>query len=192
MLWPIVLPFKITFWCLAVLVGIATAAAPLFKWKRRSTFLIASLIAWVAFIPVCAGIMVVIDRQRFGVFEYGAFDDVNDLRVERYLPTAATAITIDKLPQGFRARYTITEPELIRYLDDLWTRYGELSIDKRGEAHSISERDREYCESLFGDLEWPPLDDAIVHESPRARNGAGFSVWYSPKECLAYQRACYW
>ena len=31
-------------------------------------------------------------------------DDVNDFRVERYLPTAATDITIDKYPQGFRAR----------------------------------------------------------------------------------------
>jgi hypothetical protein len=40
--------------------------------------------------------MAVTDEQRFGVFEYTSFDDVNDFRVERYLPTAATDITIDK------------------------------------------------------------------------------------------------
>jgi hypothetical protein len=192
MLWPIVLPFKITFWCLAVLVGIATATAPVLKWKRGKTFLIISLIACVAFIPSCVGIMAVIDTQRFGVFEYDAFGDVNDFRVERYLPPAATAITIDKYPQGFRARYSVTETDLIAYLDDIWAQYGDMSVVKRGEMYAMETVDPEHHDLQYGDLGWPPLENATEYHSPTAANGAGFSVWFSPREGIAYQRAGYW
>ncbi len=192
MLWTLVLPFKITFSLLAALVVIATAIAPALKWKRGKTFLISALAACLAFIPLFAGVMAFIDTQRFGVFEYATFDDVNDFRVERYLPPAATKITLDKYPQGFRARYTITEPDLIAYLDDIWERYGDQSAVKRGEMHSVSVVDRESHELRFGDLGWPPLDAAIEYHSPVASNGAGFSVWCSPQEGVAYERARYW
>ncbi len=192
MLWPIVLPFKITLLCLAALVGIITAIAPALKWKRGKTFLITTLVACVAFIPSCVGIMAVIDTQRFGVFEYDAFGEVNDFRVERYLPPAATAITIEKHPQGFRARFSINEADLMAHLDNLWARYGDRSVVKRGEMHSMSVVDHQSHGLSFGHLGWPPLDGATEYHSPTAANGAGFSVWYSPKQGIAYQRAGYW
>jgi hypothetical protein len=192
MLWPLVLPFHITFWCLAALVAIATAVAPALRWKRRRTFLIAVFVACVTLIPSCAGIMAIIDTHRFGVFEYDTFAEVKDFRVERYLPPTATAITIEKRPQGFRARFSIAEGDLMAYLDDLWRQYGDKSIVKRGEMASMSVVDHESHELQFGDLGWPPLDGAMEYHSPTAENGAGFFVWYSPKRRIAYQRAGYW
>ena len=189
MIWPIILPCKITFWCLAALVAIATAAAPLLKWKRGKTFLATAIIACVAFIPSCVGIMAVVDTQRFGVFEYDAFGQVSDFRVERYLPPAARAITIDKRPQGYRARYRITGAELWAYLDDLWTRYGDRSVVKRGELSGNPSFNLESQKDRFGDLGWPPLADAIHDHSPIAENGAGFFVWYDAKAGIAYEYA---
>lgn len=192
MLWPIILPCVITFGCLASMVVIVTVAAPVLKSKRGNTFLIATFIAGVTFVPSCMQIMAIVDAHRFGVFEYDSLRDVNDSRVERYLPPTATAITIDKYPQGFRARYSIAEADLIAYLDGLWARDGDRSAIKPGKISSTDVVDRETHKLWFGDLGWPPLDDATPHDGPTADNGAGFQIWYSREKGIAYERAGYW
>lgn len=192
MLWPLILPVTITFWCLTALVAVVTVASPAFKWKPGKTFLTAASLAFIAFIPSCAGIRAIVDAKRFGVFEYNSFADVNDARVERYLPPAATSITIEQYPMGYRARFSITEADLMSYLDDLWARYGDRSAVKRGETRAMSPVDREYHDLEFGDLGWSPLEDATEYRGPIMENGAGFFVWYNPKKGIAYQRANYW
>ena len=103
MLWPIILPFQITVCFVAVLVGAATAVASIVRCRRLPTFLVASSLGILAFVPSCNAIMRVLDRQRFGVFEYASFSEINDHRVERYLPSSAEAIIVDRRAQGFRA-----------------------------------------------------------------------------------------
>ena len=44
----------------------------------------------------------------------------------------------------------------------------------------------------YGDLGWPHLENATEFYSPTAVNGAGFSVWFSDSEGVAYQHAGYW
>jgi hypothetical protein len=192
MLWPIVLPFQITSCVLLTLIVIATLAAPLAKWKRLPTFFGVLLLSLVAFIPSCAGIMNIVDAKRFGVFNYRTFQEVNDFRVERYLPPAARDITVDKYAQGFRARFTIKQSELDAYLDEVWSLHGERSVVKRGEMSAMKLVDKESHELRFGDLGWAYLDDATEIYGPTAGNGAGFSVWYSPSQGIAYQRGGYW
>ena len=179
MLWPIVLPFQITSCVLLTLIVIATLAAPLAKWKRLPTFFGVLLLSLVAFIPSCAGIMNIVDAKRFGVFNYRTFQEVNDFRVERYLPPAARDITVDKYAQGFRARFTIKQSELDAYLDEVWSLHGERSAVKRGEMSAMKLVDKESHELRFGDLGWAYLDDATEIYGPTAGNGAVFSVWYS-------------
>lgn len=150
MLWPIVLPFAITACVLLTLVFVA----PVVKWRRVPTSIGMTLLSLIAFVPSCTGIMRILDADRFGVIEYASFDNVDDFRVERYLPPPATNITVDKYAQGFRARFTISQSQLDAYLDDVWRKYGD-----RG---------------------------------PTAGNGAGFTIWFSPSEGVAYQRGSYW
>lgn len=192
MLWPVVLPFQITACVFVAVVVCATILAPIIKWKRLKTFLGVSIFSMLAFVPSCAGIMHVIDAQRFGVFEYATFGDVNDFRVERYLPPVARDITLDKYAQGFRARFTITQAELDAFLDQLWDKYGERSAVPRGGMWSMEIVDANAHELYYGDLDWSHLENATESFGPSAANGAGFSIWYSAAEQLAYQRAGYW
>ena len=192
MLWPFILPIKITFSCIAGLIAFATIAAPLVKWKRLQVFLGATLLGVLAFVPSCTAIMNAIDGRRFGIFEYATFDDVDDFRVERYLPPTAQAITLDKYAGGFRARFKITEAELSSHLNELWENYGERSMVQRGDMSAMALVDPKSHKLYFGDLGWPHLENATEYHSPTAGNGAGFSVWFSPSEGVVYQRAGYW
>jgi hypothetical protein len=192
MLWPIVLPFQITSLVLLALIVLATLAAPLLKWRRLPTFVGVLVFSLIAFIPSCVGIMNVVDSRRFGVYNYQTFNEVKDFRVERYLPSAARDITVDKYAQGFRARFTITQAELDAYMDEVWNSYGKWSVVKRGEMSAMALIDRQSHELRFGDLGWDYLDDATEIYGPTAGNGAGFSIWYSPSKRVAYERGGYW
>jgi hypothetical protein len=192
MFWPIVLPFKITFWLFTGILATATLLAPLLKQKRGKLFLITALLGSVAFVPSCAAIMTLLDKHRFGVFQYSTFDEVNDFRVERYLPPASTDITIDKSTMGFRAKFHIKERDLVAYLDDLWARYGDRSTIARTELQNEAPTSPEEFKLNFGDLGWPPLANAIEYRGPVAPNGAGFAIWFSKAESIAYERAGYW
>lgn len=192
MLWPIVLPLQITACVLLTLVVLATLAAPFVKWKRLPTFIGLSVLSLLAFIPTCNGITSIVDARRFGVFDYQTFNEVDDFRVERYLPPAARDITVDKRAQGFRARFTISQTELDTYMNEVWSLYGSRSVVKRGEMSAMALVDKESHERNFGDLGWSYLDDATEFYGPTAENGAGFSIWYSPTRRIAYQRAGYW
>jgi hypothetical protein len=192
MLWPLVLPIEIAFWLIAGIVIATTLLASPLKWNRRKTFLVAASLGIVAFVPSCAAIMSVLDKHRFGVFQCSTFGEVDDFRVERYLPPTARDITLDKYAAGFRARYRIREDELQAYLDDLWARYGDRSTTTRRELQNDPIADPETFNLHFGDLGWPPLAKAKEYQGPVAGNGAGFSIWYSKSEGIAYERAGYW
>ena len=192
MLWPLVLPAQITLAILLGCVGVATAVAPCARRKRLPVFLVASLLAMVAFIPGCLVVMRVIDARRFGVFEYAAFEGVADARVERFLPPAATRITLEKRAGGFRARFRIEEVQLRAFVDSSWNQYGDRSIVKRSEQNPSALAAAGLQRLRFGDLGWPPLDDAQEYQGPTAANGAGFVVWFSPSMGIAYEWAGYW
>lgn len=192
MLWPVVLPFKITICCLVVLVAIVTAAAPALNWQRGKTFLIATILACVAFVPLCTGIMRLVDTQRFGVFHYDVITDVNDFRIERYLPTNARDITLEKHAAGHRAKYSISESELMEYLDSLWSEYGEhsaISRDELGDGTPVGASQFDY---KYGDLGWPPLENAVEYHSPVQGDGGGATYYFDRDAGTAYHLAGYW
>ncbi|MEM9368917.1 MAG: hypothetical protein AAGD07_23240 [Planctomycetota bacterium] len=192
MFWPVVLPFQVTLGVLCVLIAIATIAAPLLKWRRAPTLVVVSLLSLVAFVPSCAGVMAVLDANRFGVFEYETFHDVDDFRVERFLPPVARSITVDKYAQGFRPRFTISQSELDEYLESVWRSYVDQSVVQRGQVFTMDPVDEKSNQIHYGDLGWPHLEEATEDYGPVARNGAGFSIWYSPSKGIAYQRGSYW
>lgn len=202
MLWPIILPLQITFWLFAALIGFLTACAPAWKWRRNRTFSLSLLSALLLFVPSCTGIMSIVDAFRFGKFRHASFSDVNDPRVGRYLPTAATDITLIKHPSGHLARYSISESDLKNSIDDLWKQYGKRPATPREDLHehvlknpmNLAEKpwipggiERELRSS-----EWQVPGNSIELHSPVESDGGGATYFYDPATRTAYHSAGYW
>lgn len=193
MFWPLVLPIKITFWSVVVIVAIATALAPQFKWNRLRAFFVSTILALVAFVPSCTGIMYLVDEVRFGYFEYPTFEDVQDFRAERYLPTAAKDIKMHKHANGYRVRYSISAADFHGYLDGLWKQYGQYSAVKRdeisGEGSSVSQ---EELARAFSGLDWKCPTSAVKYHSPSEADGGGAVYYYDASAGVVFQRTGYW
>lgn len=189
MLWPVVLPAKITFWMLVALVLIATLTA---KSKRGKVFAISVVLAVIAFVPSCVGIQAILDTQRFGTFEYADYSQVKDFRVERYLPPQAKDITLNKYPQGYLAKYEMSEPGLKAYLDGLWDKHGRLSAYTRDQLEDGRETSHEAYAHFFKEVDWPPLKSAVVYNSPVEPDGGGATYYVDARQGVVYQHAGYW
>ena len=190
MLWPIVLPFKITFWVLASLLAAAVLAAPLLNRQRSRVFLWGFPMALMAFVPSCSIVMSVLDRSRFGVFDYNTFAEVQDIRVETYLPPTARDITLEKAAQGFRARYQVEPDSLEDWFDQMWSKYGEQSVSEQ-QTPTFGTMSQEQFELEFSGLGWPRPDEVTTFEGPVAGDGAGFTIWYDAETGMAYERGYY-
>lgn len=192
MFWYLVLPVKITFWFLVGLVLVVTVLSPLVRLKRTRAIAWSLGIAFLGFVPSCSLITAALDANRFGVFNYPDFQSVNDSRVEQYLPPAARNILVDKYVSGFDARFGITPAELEAFMDDCWEKYGKHSTLERVKPGPEPKLDPETFKLWFGHLNWPAPKDAVKYNGPRAPNGAGFDLWYSVTDGVAFQRAGYW
>ncbi len=192
MLWPLELPVKITFGILIAFVFLATVGSKRMKWEPRSTFAISLLIAFLGFIPSCIVVMKIVDARRFGVFEYDSFDEVQDFRVERFLPPAARKITLKKSFIGHHAKYLISESELKSYVDGLWDRYGKNSVVPRSKFKDGEPVKGEEIEMDFQGLNWPRMKEAIRFYSPTEDDGGGATYFFDPASGTAYHRAGYW
>jgi hypothetical protein len=188
MLWPIELPFQITLalWLGAILV--AGIFAPKWGVKRLKSVLLGFLIGILLFIPACVGVKYILDPFRFGMFQYPNFAAVHDWRVQRYLPDAASEITIE-IPvhgNGFRAKFYITKPALETWFEQSWEEGAKYSIISRKEAQDFNEPQE------FYDLGWQRMPGAVMYVGPMEDDGGGYYVWYSEEEGIAYEDAGYW
>lgn len=190
MLWPLVLPFKITFWVLASLLSFSVLVAPQMKLQRSRVFLWGFPMALLAFVPSCSILMSFIDKSRFGVFDYDVVTDVQDERVERYLPPSARDITVDKSAQGYRARYRIDPEELEDWFDGTWEKYGPYSVVEK-KAPTIKTVSQESFDLEFSGLGWPRPAEVTFYKGPVAGNGAGFTIWYDAENEMVYERGFY-
>ena len=195
MFWTVVLPFKITFWLLAAMLLVVTLLAPRFTWRRTRTFLIGSLIAVVGFVPSLIGVHTVVNAFRFGHFQHASFSEVNDFRIERWLPPDATDISLFKNHggNGYRARFTINEDQLIEYLDELWQAHAHHSAIQR---HEFTDDGKETSGSgHFGEFQrlgWNPKPGAIIYYSPVEGDGGGATYYHDRSSGITLQRAVYW
>ena len=192
MLWPIILPIQLTSLIMVFMVVMVTVIAAAKNWKPGLAFVFTSALAIIAFVPSCNGIMSVLDARRFGVFQYAKYDDVRDFRIERFLPPTAKAITLEKTAMGHRAKYSITEPELREYIDQLWNEFGHLSAVPRGDSSEREMANPDEIELRFQGLGWPVLKNAICFSSPTEADGGGATYYYDPDSGTAYHRAGYW
>ena len=168
---------------------LATTLAPRRNWKRLNAFFVSSILAVLFFVPGCMGIMVALDPFRFGTFEYDSFAEVNDFRVERYLPPDAKDIVIFKPGggNGYQARYRISPVEFRAYLDKILKHGIETDVDKEGVPVSIDE-----MMSDFRNLDWPPLQAPVRFRSPFESDGGGATYYNDGEAGIVYQRVGYW
>lgn len=195
MLWPLILPLQITAALLAAAISAATALAPRLKRKRGPVFMLTTLAGLVAFVPSLYVVQWIVDSQRFGTFHYDGYAEVQDFRVERYLPPAATDITLYKRygGNGYVARYHISADDLQSYVDGLWDEFGDLSaiprdeLDADGQPVAGGSVDRP-----FNELGWATLRDAIQFYSPVEDDGGGAAYFFDRQSGIVYQDAGYW
>ena len=192
MLWPIVLPFKITFWGLTGFVATVALVSPWFKWRRGKAILVSTLVAFIAFLPVCAGVGAIVDSKRFGVFQYETYAEIRDFRVERYLPPTARDITIDKYAMGYRAKYKTTLVELTAYLDALWAEANDRSAVARAELEDGKLTPRDHYDYSFDGLNWTMPETAIHFHSPVQSDGGGADYYFDSDTETVLQLAGYW
>ena len=192
MLWPIVLPFKITLGISATFIAVTILVSPSFKWRRGKAILISTLIAFLAFLPVCAGVGSIVDSRRFGIFQYETYAEVCDFRVERYLPPTARDITIEKYAMGHRAKYKTTLNELTAYLDALWAEANGRSALSRAELEYGKSTPRDHYDYSFDGLNWTMPETAIHFHSPVQSDGGGADYYFDSEDETVLQHAGYW
>ena len=137
-----------------------------------------------------------IDEGRFGLFYYHQYDQVNDERVERYLPPKATRITIFKTAHGggYVAHYLISEEDLLGYVDGLWNDYGEFSVETKEETQRFADsiRSEPEFEMLMSELGKQPPEVKQRCSTPVGGNGAGARYYFIPETDEVYQFSGYW
>lgn len=190
MLVPFVLPFKITAVLLLVL-GLVSVVVFVWRGNRFSSVLgVTTLVCFTLFIPSCAGIYRILEPIRYREFHYGTAVEITDPYI--LLPESATDITYHKYHWGHRARFTVTEENLVGWLSQLREDGLPFSSDEENVFVYTKPIPREYFDEYFGECEWPFVDDLMQIQGPWADNGAGFQLWHSPKTNTAYLLAGYW
>jgi hypothetical protein len=192
MLWPLVLPFQITSCILAVLIAAGTMITPVRKWGRPKTFGVLTITSFVLFIPSCIGVTSIVDAYRFGTFQYAAYTELQDFRVERFVPEKARNITVSKYATGHKAKYTISEQELSAYLDQLWEAHGKQSAIPRKDLKGQVVVAPQTIQADFSGLDWPLLENAVEYHSPVEADGGGATYYFSRESSIVYHRAGYW
>ena len=186
MFWPLILPAQITAAIVLLLATILYIVASRKKWKWQG-LVIGAVALVVSAVPIFMVTMSIADRFRFGEFSYAKFDDINDFRVERYMPEAATDITVFTRSNGYRGKFSIGREDLETWHSQFWEEHG-AGKKPSGQA-SFAKNAFGQC---FGKSGWVPPDDLVEFASPAAGNGAYYVIWHSDSEGTGYITGCYW
>ena len=190
MFWAITLPFVIT--C-GLFFAAAILATVLLRKRDKSikwVLLFGPLFMILGFVPSCMTVQAVIDPFRSGIFTHADFDAVNDWRIEKFLPAPATDVTVLKLINGYRAKFSIPQKAL-----DAW--FEEWVLEHK-DSYSLSrsyvkkEYDEDRFTKIFDEIDGVFSSGMLKYESPRSPTAAGFTIWYDPKTLMAYQRTADW
>lgn len=184
MCYPFVLPAQVTFLLLVLSVIVAILVAPKAGARRWAAGVATGLVGVVLFVPTCIGVGFALDPIRYGEFHYATAKDARDRH--GWLPPQAVDITYHAFASGHEAKFTIDEQDLLEWLRSFPSPAGERLPSSAQDAVA------EDFNGPLGLLGWTPPRDTKVIMGPRAANGAGFTIWYSPSERVAYLSAGYW
>ena len=155
-------------------------------WRLTAAVIVSTVVALVASIPLGGIVAIVVAAVRYGTFEYDSAAAICDYNID--IPPSATNITLNKTVSGHKARFTITERELTTWIGTVIAkRANEPMVDYVPDTLTPEDFD-----SKFGQMGWEYPPDNYGLFSPISANGAGFLIWYSPVQQMAYMDAGYW
>ena len=128
-----------------------------------------------------------------GKHQFQSADMVADPRIQPYLPRKATDIEIFSERGGHYARYKVSLDDFTEFLDELWKRDGDDSVQERREIHAerkpVGPAATEKFRKAAG---WEPLQDAIPFSGPTKSNGAMTTFFYDRTTGTVYHDRGYW
>ncbi len=163
--------------------------------KALAVSIIASI---VIFLVVFIAILKPVDSGRFGGFAYPNKAAITHYKVAYWMPAKARDITVYSNAMGHVARFRIDKDSFIEWLNEERERGGEGPVvwsensNLANQNIGFEKLTIESFELYFRKTGWEYPDDNIEFQGPRASNGAGFTVYYSPKQGYVYLWAGYW
>ena len=185
----IVLPFQITVSIFAILIVVALTLLIAKKIKTLSLSRIATTLI-ILFIPSCIGIQVVVDKFRYGKFQYESTTQMKDGYV--IPPSISTDITQYHYDGYEYLRFKCELNELIRWVESEYVKYG-IVIPKNGFIEKTVNIDSEIYkhishkfDDIFKNTNWKCPVPVTVINGPRSSRGGGYTIWYSNIDQIAY------
>lgn len=196
LIWPVILPIKIT--C-GLLVFTAIIAGVL-KYKQQSKranlkfFAYLTVASIIMFIPSCMGVQLIVDQFRFGSFSYKKYEEIKDFRIYRWMPTNAKNLQLFKRysGNGYLAHYEIEESKIIGYVNNLWEKYGDKSASERSDFKDEGKLVKTSELGVFTSTNWKIPAKVKKYYTPRELDGGGAIYYFDPKTSLVLQNAVYW
>lgn len=119
--------------------------------------------------------------------------EIVDPRIKPWLPPQATEISLFSEGGGHFARYRVGEQDFLAFVDQLWETGKDESAHEREAMSGEGEPAKaDQMARRFGQLQWEPLENAVIYYSPSKSNGAMTTYYYDRKAGIAYHDRGYW
>lgn len=192
----LVLPFGLSLLVCGILGLWIIWASRRWGWHGVRSIALAGGVAVILVIPACVGIGLVLEPIRHGEARYERPTDIRWLRGKAWVPPHAQRIHLVSHASGFVARFAISGTDAEAFVAGLWEQRGLARPATGAWEASMGIPPDEFIDFMGvpAALRDPPLPGFpwFSLESPRALNGAGFTLWFHPGSGEAIQRAGYW
>ncbi len=127
-----------------------------------------------------------------GKHSFKTLAEIDDPRIEPWIPPQATEISLVCDRGGHLARYKIRREHFVKFVELLWDKPKD-SAHKRSEMSGEGEPvSSEEVAKRFMRAGWEPLDNATAYYGPSESNGAITTYYFDREAGVAYHDRGYW
>lgn len=182
-----------------MVVAILAGAAYGFWNRSRPKILVHAIeltaaVGFVLFLPILILTGEIVDRVRYGTFQYESATEIHDPYVR--IPASARDIILHKYASGHRARFSVEPADLTNWMASVV----EARRKEIGQTAPFEEQNSSFnfegragiFESRYSRTGWKMPPDTVWYQGWRSGRGSGFDVWYSPATREGFVDAAYW
>ena len=127
-----------------------------------------------------------------GKHSFKTLSEIDDPRIEPWIPKQATEISLVCNRGGHLARYKIQELQFLKFVDSLWGK-SDASAHKRSEMSGEGEPvSSDEVARRFKRAGWAPLENATTYYGPSQSNGAITTYYFDREAGVVYHDRGYW